>query len=117
MDEDQLARAFHQGQTAGALAIKRLMGIIFDRQLSPTDVDGTFPTYSASALRTLRVGHLRSTQQAISYYQEARTAAGLSATLPKFTMPVLDEAAAVVSLWVTGPVTIKRKTGDGFTPD
>lgn len=117
MNEDELAQAFHKGQTAGALVMQRLMGAVFDTQLDPMDVDGTFPAYRETALRSLRVGHMLSGQLAADYYKQARAAAGLTPTLPPgFTLPMLDEKAAAVSLHVTGPATIKRLTASGSSP-
>ncbi|WP_144722234.1 hypothetical protein [Cellulosimicrobium sp. TH-20] len=117
MDEElALADAFRVGQARGALVMQRALSAAFERALDPYDVDGSFPRYLELATRLLVMGNAQSAQAALDYYREARIAAGLSPDVPGLTLASLNRDAVETSLRVTGPVTVKRLTGQGKSP-
>lgn len=78
----------------------------------PADIDKAWPVISAILARIIAAGHARSAALAVSYLRSHASLEGV--VLRDFVIPQPLPAAQVEAvLRITGPVTLKRSTGNG----
>lgn len=108
-----LAR-YQRGLTAVRKDVVRSLIPLFST-LDESDLNRTFPGYESKASEVIRDGQQRASRLAVQFYSESREAAHAGGHEPRLPARLASPEQLRTSMFVTGPVEVKRAMAEGAT--
>ncbi len=107
---------YQRGLKAVRVEVVRSMAPLFS-SLDEADLNRTFPGFERRAAQVVREGELAASRLAVQFYAEAREADQAEGQAPKRPARLATPEQLRTSLFVTGPVEVKRALSQGASVD